>query len=265
MIIAGLGFKSSSAPFHMWTPDVYEGAPTTVTAFMSAATKVAAFALAFRVLRRAFPQEEHLWCWAFAGIAVASLAIGNFAALVQREREADARVLVDLARGLPADRRRRGSALGGRALMYYLILYCGDGVRLVRRGRRARARARRAGDARQPRRLRLGAAVPRRSRCGSSCSASRGFPLGGGFVAKFYVFSAAYEHGWAWLVIVGVLATLVSLYYYLAVVRAMYMRPSGGAAGRAGAAARLRASAMLHAAVGLRSSSRSARSSRSSR
>src|SRR5207245_8637142 len=84
LIIAGLGFKTSSAPFHMWTPDVYEGAPTTVTAFMAAATKVAAFALAFRVLRIAFPQEEHLWSWAFAAIAVASLAVGNLAALVQR-------------------------------------------------------------------------------------------------------------------------------------------------------------------------------------
>ena len=123
MIIAGLGFKSSSAPFHMWTPDVYEGAPTTVTAFMSAATKVAAFALAFRLLRTAFPQEEHLWTWAFAGIAVASLVIGNLAALVQRNVK---RMLAYssishagfLLIGLSA-----GSALGGRALMYYLIVY----------------------------------------------------------------------------------------------------------------------------------------------
>ena len=84
MIIAGLGFKASAAPFHMWTPDVYEGAPTPVTAFMSAATKVAAFVLAVRVLQTAFPQEAHLWTWAIAGIAVASLAIGNLAALVQR-------------------------------------------------------------------------------------------------------------------------------------------------------------------------------------
>jgi NADH-quinone oxidoreductase subunit N len=83
-----------------------------------------------------------------------------------------------------------------------------------------------------------------------------GLPVGGGFVAKFYVFSAAYRHGWTWLVIVGVLATLVSLWYYLALVRAMYMRPSdelqlmpaagGGVAG--GSPAR---EPMLHAAVGL--------------
>jgi NADH-quinone oxidoreductase subunit N len=84
MIIAGIGFKASAAPFHMWTPDVYQGAPTPVTAFMSAATKVAAPAR-LRLLRTAFPQEAHLWTWAFAGIAVASLAIGNPAALVQRD------------------------------------------------------------------------------------------------------------------------------------------------------------------------------------
>ena len=94
MIISGLGFKVSAAPFHMWTPDVYEGAPTPVTAFMAAATKVAALFLAVRVLNVAFPQERYLWTWAFAGIAVASLVIGNLAALGQKQREADARVLV---------------------------------------------------------------------------------------------------------------------------------------------------------------------------
>ena len=82
-----------------------------------------------------------------------------------------------------------------------------------------------------------------------------GLPVGGGFVGKFYVFAAAYEHGWTWLVIVGVLATLVSLYYYLGVVRAMYMRPSAelqvGRAGRrrGGAPAR---EPLLHVAVGMR-------------
>ena len=250
MIIAGLGFKTSSAPFHMWTPDVYEGAPTTVTAFMSAATKVAAFALAFRLLRTAFPQEEHLWGWAFAGIAVASLAIGNLAALVQRNVK---RMLAYssishagfLLIGLSA-----GSALGGRALMYYLIVYAamafGSFAVLAARERE------------------LGEAVTLDNLAGFGWERPflglamwfflfgfAGLPLGGGFVAKFYVLAAAYRHGWAWLVIVGVIATLVSLYYYLAVVRAMYMRPSaelrvapvaGGAPPR---------EPLLHVAVGL--------------
>ena len=79
MILAGFAFKASAAPFHMWTPDAYEGAPTTVTAFMAAATKTAALVLLLRVVVTAFPQEEHLWTWALAAIAVVSLAVGNIA------------------------------------------------------------------------------------------------------------------------------------------------------------------------------------------
>ena len=80
-----------------------------------------------------------------------------------------------------------------------------------------------------------------------------GLPLGGGFVGKFYVLAAAYDHGWAWLVIVGVLATLVSLYYYLGIVRAMYMRPSAerGLGTPAVAGGSPPREALLHAAVGL--------------
>ncbi|HET6945778.1 MAG TPA: NADH-quinone oxidoreductase subunit N [Gaiellaceae bacterium] len=225
MIIAGLGFKSSSAPFHMWTPDVYEGAPTTVTAFMSAATKVAAFALAFRLMRTAFPQEEHLWSWAFAGIAVASLAIGNLAALVQRSVKRMLAYSSISHAGFMLIGLSTGSALGGRALLYYLVVYSamafGSFAVVAARERE------------------LGTPVTLENLAGFGWERPflgvamwfflfgfAGLPVGGGFVAKFYVFSAAYEHGWTWLVIVGVLATLVSLWYYLAIVRAMYMRPA---------------------------------------
>ena len=250
MIIAGLGFKSSSAPFHMWTPDVYEGAPTTVTAFMSAATKVAAFALAFRLLRTAFPAEEHLWSWTFAGIAAASLAIGNLAALVQRNVK---RMLAYssishagfLLIGLSA-----GSALGGRALLYYLIVYSamafGSFAVVAARERE------------------LGEPVTLDNLAGFGWERPflgvamwfflfgfAGLPLGGGFVAKFYVLSAAYKHGWAWLVIVGVIFTLVSLYYYLAVVRAMYMRPSEELRIAAVAGGSPPREPLLHIAVGI--------------
>jgi NADH-quinone oxidoreductase subunit N len=225
MIVAGLGFKASAAPFHMWTPDVYEGAPTTVTAFMSAATKVAAFALAFRVLRTAFPQELYLWSWAFAGIAVASLAIGNLAALVQRNVKRMLAYSSISHAGFLLIGVSAGSALGGRALMYYLIVYAamafGSFAVVAARERE------------------LGEAVTLDNLAGFGWERPflglamwlfvfgfAGLPVGGGFVAKFYVLSAAYRHGWTWLVIVGVIATLVSLYYYLAIVRAMYMRPS---------------------------------------
>ena len=83
MILAGLAFKASAAPFHMWTPDVYEGAPTPVTAFMAAATKAVALVLTLRLLSVAFPEKEDVWTIAVAFLACASLAWGNLAALVQ--------------------------------------------------------------------------------------------------------------------------------------------------------------------------------------
>jgi NADH-quinone oxidoreductase subunit N len=225
LILAGLGFKASAAPFHMWTPDVYDGAPTTVTAFMSAATKVAALVLALRVLQTSFPQESHLWTWALAGIATASLAIGNLAALVQTNVK---RILAYSSishAGFMLIGLSAGTALGGRALMYYLVPYSamafGSFAVVAARERE------------------LGVPVTLENLAGFGWERPflgvamwfflfgfAGLPLGGGFVGKFYVFAAAYDHGWIWLVIVGVVATIVSLYYYLGIVRSMYMRPS---------------------------------------
>ncbi len=163
MILAGLAFKSSSAPFHMWTPDVYQGAPTTVTAFMSSATKVAAFALTFRVLRTAFPQEAHLWTWALAGIAVASLVIGNLAALVQTDvKRLLAYSSISHAGSHPHRRGHRHRARRPRRSCTTSFPARRWRSACIRDSLAAlRARARHGGDAREPRRLRLGAAVPR--------------------------------------------------------------------------------------------------------
>jgi NADH-quinone oxidoreductase subunit N len=254
LIVAGLGFKMSAAPFHMWTPDVYEGAPTTVTAWMSSATKVAALLLAFRVMTTAFPANQHLWGWAFAIIATISLAIGNFAALVQRNVKRILAYSAIAQAGFLLIGLSTGSALGGRALMYYLIPYSAAAF-----GSFAIVAARER---------ELGVPVTLDNLAGFGWERPflgvamwffvfgfAGLPLGGGFVGKFYVFAAAYQHGWVWLVIVGVLATLVSLYYYLGIVRAMYMRPSeelqlpprSGVAVSGGAPAK---ETLLHLAVG---------------
>jgi NADH-quinone oxidoreductase subunit N len=254
LIIVGLGFKMSAAPFHMWTPDVYEGAPTTVTAWMSAATKVAALLLTFRVMTTAFSHDESLWMWAFAIIATISLAIGNFAALVQSRVKRILAYSAIAQAGFMLIGLSSGSALGGRALMYYLIPYSAAAF-----GSFAIVAARER---------ELGVPVTLDNLAGFGWErpflgvamwffvfSFAGLPLGGGFVGKFYVFAAAYDHGWVWLVIVGVLATLVSLYYYLAIVRAMYMRPSeelqlppsGSVAVSGGAPAR---ESLLHVAVG---------------
>jgi NADH-quinone oxidoreductase subunit N len=235
MLIAGLGFKASAAPFHQWTPDVYEGAPTPVTAFMSAATKTVAVVLAMRVLVTAFPEESELWTIAIAAIVCASLAIGNLAALVQRNVKRMLAYSSVAHAGFLLIAVTANNELGGRALLFYLIPYCAASVGAF--GVIA-ARERELG---VPVTLdNLGGLGWERPLLGVAMWAFMlsfaGLPPTGGFVGKFYVFSSAYDRGWTWLVIVGVVATLISLYYYLAIIRALYMRsplemqlaPSGG-------------------------------------
>jgi NADH-quinone oxidoreductase subunit N len=234
MILAGLGFKASAAPFHMWTPDVYEGAPTPVTAFMSAATKAVALVLAMRVLVTAFPGQEDLWTIAVAVIACVSLAVGNLAALVQRNLKRMLAYSSVSHAGFILIAIAANNELGGRALLYYLIPY---GAASLGAFGVVAARERELGE-----RVTLDNVAGmgwERPLLGVSMwifmLAFAGLPLTGGFVGKFYVFAAAYDAGWWWLVLAGVIATAISLYYYLAVIRAMYMRmpelglaPAGG-------------------------------------
>ena len=235
MIIAGLAFKSSAAPFHMWTPDAYQGAPTPVTAFMASATKIAALVVTYRVLETAFPQDEHLWRYAIAVIACISLAWGNIAALVQRNVK---RILAYSSvshAGFMLIAIAAASPLGERALMYYLIPYSAMSL-----GAFAVVAARER---------ELGVPVTLQNLAGLGWErpflgvsmwvfmlGMLGFPLTGGFIGKFYVFAAAYDHGFWWLIVAGVIATMISAYYYLGIVRAMYFRdaaelqlaPAGG-------------------------------------
>jgi NADH-quinone oxidoreductase subunit N len=226
LILTGMAFKASAAPFHMWTPDVYEGAPTPVTAFMAAATKVAAFAVLFRLLTTAFPEDRQLWRIAVAVLACASLAIGNFAALVQKDVKRMLAYSSVSHAGFMLIAVSADSALGGRALLYYLIPYAAMSLG--------------AFGVVAARERELQAPVTIESLAGFGWArpfygvamwafmlGAAGFPLTGGMLGKLYVFSAAYDRGWWWLVVVGVLATVVSLYYYLGVVRAMYMRSGG--------------------------------------
>jgi NADH-quinone oxidoreductase subunit N len=225
MVIAGLGFKASAAPFHMWTPDVYEGAPTPVTAFMSAATKAAALVITLRLLVTAFPEEDELWTVAIAVIACASLAIGNFAALVQRDVKRMLAYSSISHAGFMLIAVAADNELGARALLFYLVPYAAMSIGAFAV---VAARERELGEAVDLDRMSgfgwerpfLGVAMF------AFMLGFAGFPLTGGFFGKFYVFAAAYDAGWSWLMIVGVVATLVSLYYYLAVIRAMFMRPS---------------------------------------
>jgi NADH-quinone oxidoreductase subunit N len=235
LVLVGLGYKASAAPFHMWTPDVYEGAPTPVTAFMSAATKTAALVLALRVLVTAFPNEAHLWAPAVAALAIASLVIGNLAALGQRSIKRMLAYSSVSHAGFMLIGIAANNALGARAVLYYLVPYSAMSI-----GSFAVVAARER-ELRQPvtldniaglgwERPVLGAAMA------TFMIGFAGLPPTGGFVGKFYVFAAAWDRRWIWLVVIGLVATVVSLYYYLGVIRSMFMRmpaevglaPSGG-------------------------------------
>jgi len=223
MILAGLMFKISAAPFHMWTPDVYQGAPTSVTAFMSAATKTAAFVLLVRLLNTAFPKESDIWTIALAVIACISLAWGNLAALAQRDVKRLLAYSSISQAGFMLIGVETATSRGTEALLYYLVVYSALSV-----GAFAVVAARER---------ELGAPVTLESLAGFGWERPvygsalwlfmlgfAGFPLTGGLFGKFFVFSAAYDAGDWWLVIVGVVATMVSLAYYLNVIRWMYMR-----------------------------------------
>jgi len=236
MVIAGLAFKASAAPFHMWTPDAYQGAPTPVTAFMASATKIAALVVTYRVLAVAFPHDAHLWRYGIAVIACISLAWGNIGALAQRNVK---RILAYSSvshAGFMLIAVAAASQLGERALMYYLIPYAAMSLG--------------AFGVVAARERELGVPVTLHNLAGMGWErpflgvsmwvfmlGMLGFPLTGGFVGKFYVFAAAYDHGFWWLIVAGVIATMISAYYYLGIVRAMYFRdsmelrlaPAGGA------------------------------------
>ena len=235
MILAGLAFKVSAAPFHMWTPDVYEGSPTSVTAFMSAATKTAAMVVTLRLLVTAFPDESDIWTIAVAVLACISLAWGNLAALAQRDVKRLLAYSSISHAGFLLIAVSAASERGTEALLYYLVPYSAMSV-----GAFAVVAARER---------ELGRAVTLESLAGFGWERPlygvalwvfmlgfAGFPLTGGMFGKLFVFSAAYDAGEWWLVLVGVAATAISLAYYLNVVRWLYMRsgaelrlaPAGG-------------------------------------
>ena len=235
MILAGLAFKVSAAPFHMWTPDVYQGAPTSVTAFMSAATKTAAMVVLLRVLVTAFPDESNIWTIAVAVLACISLAWGNLAALAQRDVKRLLAYSSISHAGFMLIAISADSARGGEALLYYLVPYSAMSV-----GAFAVVAARER-ELQRPVTLESLAGLGwERPWYGIAMwtfmLGMAGFPLTGGMFGKLFVFSAAYDAGEWWLVLFGVAATAVSLAYYLNVVRWMYMHsgaelrlaPAGG-------------------------------------
>jgi NADH-quinone oxidoreductase subunit N len=224
LVLAGFAYKVSVVPFHFWTPDVYEGAPTPVTGFMAAATKVAALVVALRVLVTAFPGEEELWTVALAVLVCASLAWGNLAALVQVSVKRMLAYSSISHAGFLLMPVAAGNELGGRALLYYLIPYSAMSVgafAVVAIRERELAGPVTLGNL-------AGFGWERPFLGGSMALFMFGFiglPPAGIFLGKIYAFAAVIDRGWAWLAIVGAVFTAVSIYYYAGVIRAMFMQP----------------------------------------
>ncbi len=239
MLIVAFGFKIAAIPFHMWAPDAYEGAPTPVTAFMAAAVKSAAIAGMIRVFVQAFggdtvPFGNIGWSSIFAVIAAITMTVGNIAALKQNNIKrmlayssiAHAGVL--LVGLIAAGIEPKGEGLA--SVLYYLLAYSvatvgAFGV-VVWIGNRDRERVLISDW------YGLASAKPAAALVMTLFMLSfAGIPPTGGFFAKFFLFKSAlmaHDQSLLWLVIVGVLNSMISIYYYLKVVMAMYFREPTG-------------------------------------
>jgi NADH-quinone oxidoreductase subunit N len=223
MLLAGLCFKVAAVPFHMWTPDVYEGAPTPITGFMSAATKAAAFTVLVRVLVEALPAQNDYWEPALAAIAIASMVVGNVAALTQRNVK---RMLAYSSighAGYLLIAVISGGDLSTRALLFYLAVYSATSVGVFAV---VAIRERETGEPATLDSIRgWGFSRPLLGVLMAIFLLSlAGFPPTGGFLAKLYVFGGAVDTGNTYLAVVGVATSVIALGYYLRIGLALFDR-----------------------------------------
>src|SRR6266568_1500222 len=248
LLIVGLGFKVAVVPFHMWAPDVYEGAPTAVTAFMTAGPKAAAFAAFLRVFFQGFTAPEMVQHWAplFAFLAAFTMILGNFVAMAQQSLKRMLAYSSIAHAGYAFVALVAHNALGARSILYYLMAYTlmslGAFTVLMVVARReegpegpAPTQWRQGPDGPAPTQSRqphyafddyagLGTTHPLLAAVMALFMfALAGFPPTAGFAGKFYVFSAAVQAGYYGLALIGVLTSVVSVVYYTRIVIIMYM------------------------------------------
>ena len=220
-LLAGLCFKVSAVPFHMWTPDVYEGAPTPVTVFFATAPKVAGMAIFVRVVMEAFPHITHQWQQIVAFVSVASMLLGAFAAIGQRNIK---RLLAYSSighMGFALVGLAAGTEAGVRGVLLYMAIY----VAMTLGSFACVLAMRRKGQAVET--IEDLAGLSRNRPVMALMLAALMFSLAGipplaGFLAKYYVFVAAIQAGLYALAVIGVLSSVVGAYYYLRIVKIMY-------------------------------------------
>ena len=220
-LLAGFAFKISAVPFHMWTPDVYEGAPTPVTAFFSAAPKIAAMALFVRVVVSAFPALTMEWQQIVIFLAIASMALGSFAAIGQHNIKRLMAYSSIGHMGYALVGLAAGTAEGVQGVIVYLAIYLvmtlgtfACILALRRDGKMVEEISQLSGLSRTSPAMALMLAV--------LLFSLAGIPPLAGFFAKFYVFLAAIESGLYVLAVIGVLLSVVGAFYYLRIVKIMY-------------------------------------------
>ena len=219
-MFVGLGFKVASAPFHVWTPDVYEGSPAPVVALMSTGPKAAAFAVLLRVL---FATGAPGWFWMVWVSAALSMTLGNIGALVQQNVKRLLAYSSIAHAGYMLVAFAAGQQVGISAAMFYAASYAAMNVgafavvsHFASAGEKYVTLDDYAG---------LGRRSPLLAAILTIFLLSLiGIPVTGGFFAKFYVFSAALQSNLVWLTIIGVINSAIAAYYYLRIIVYMYMR-----------------------------------------
>lgn len=228
LLLVGLGFKAAAVPFHTWAPDVYEGAPTSTVAFMAVAAKAAAFAALLRVFAISFPALAENWSIFVAALAVLTMVLGNVVAVVQLNLK---RLLAYssiahagyLLVAVAAAQTPQTMGLAISSLLFYLLVYTfmtlgAFGIVILAEGKGENLSLED-----------LSGIASRHPWMGAAMAlfmlSLAGLPPAAGFFGKFYVFSAAVQADMLWLAVVGVLASVVSVYYYFRVVYYMVMRP----------------------------------------
>jgi NADH-quinone oxidoreductase subunit N len=223
LLVIGFGFKTASVPFHMWTPDVYEGAPAPITAFMSAGPKAAAFAAFVRIFMEALPSLQGQWTALIWIMAVLTMSVGNIIALVQDNIKRMLAYSSIAHAGYVLVAFLSAGELGITSILYYMLAYTfmniGAFAVITVLGGRGEAKVH-IEDYRG-----FGYKHPLAAIAMSLFLFSlAGIPPTGGFMGKFYIFSAAVKEGYIGLAIIGVINSVVSVYYYLRVTVAMYMQ-----------------------------------------
>ncbi len=226
-VLAGIAFKISAVPFHMWTPDVYEGAPTPVTAFFAAAPKMAAMALLVRVVAGAFEPMLADWQQIIVFLAIASMVLGAFAAIGQRNIKRLMAYSSIGHMGFALVGLAAGSLSGVRGVAIYMLIYL---VMTLGTFAFILAMRRKEGNVEQIDDLAgLASTNPFMASILTILMFSlAGIPPLAGFWAKYYVFLAAIEANLLTLAIIGVLASVVGAYYYLRIIKLMWFDESVG-------------------------------------